>query len=1076
MDRQRWETVKEIFHAALEVPESERDAFIRTASEGDPEVYSSVNSLLQADQEAGDFLEVALATTIPPERSQPAPPPFQTDDILCQRFRIIRPVGEGGMGYVFEAWDKELGVRVALKAIRPEIASHPESLERFRREVRLALKITHPNVCRTFDIERETRVIDPLRRTTQEVVFLTMEFLEGETLAVRLARAGPLPLEDALHIARQASDALASAHEFGIVHRDIKPANIMLVSPAASSSAIPLAPPAQPRAVITDFGLARQDPVFKTSDHSIASSSGFLLGTFAYMAPEQLEGGQVSPATDIYAFGLVLFEMATGQRAFSSSNPLTGLTQRLTGPPPSPKSLVPTLPDSWCHAIDGCLRPDPADRFQKTADVLAALVGGVIPLPPVRVLQSFSHSTAPRPFFFLSWPLRHRLLAYSALFLFLMALFGGGQRLYLWWTTPPIVEPGALIYFVPVRNETKEKAFDNLTELVQAGMAQSAQINLLDQNRVGDILQLMTKAPDTVITPPIAREIAMRAGAVRVLFTSVTGSAGSYQLNVEIQQPDSITSRYREHWTNSFKWKSSDSTTSGGIPPELLSAMRSASNWIRHEVGESKNDIARLDAPPEDVTTGNWDALSQFAKAEKYGLQHERESAVFALQNAVAADPHFALAYMRLGDILVSLRRFEEGYDAYSIALTSENEQRLTRRERDRIKGIFALDTGDFQAAFDAFRDYAVYYPGDYLGSFYQAYPLMMLGRVDEALTALRRAQVEDPFAYSVPAHIARFDLILGRFDEAQIAINRLRQINHADDADDIEAGSEFLQGHYERAAQLYTKLKQSKERFYRTRSYTLLACLYAELGRYRDAISSLNNGINADLAEGDTADRADKLLARAYLELNQHDYTALLRDAKDAEQLDISPQRSVTAAGLVGRAVAETNGTIRRELLAELYGIRRALPRSRFSPLSDIVSARIHGDVLLAEGNADEALREFEKADHLDAPASDRDYLARGLLAGAKAQKDPARAARDRELAFQIYTRIVLHPGQIWQLPEEFPPGYLSDEILRLEQIASQTGMSVEQVKPQLREYVRRRQQVDQMIGALLHDDVSAK
>src|SRR5271157_2523092 len=352
MDRQHWETVKEIFHAALEVPESARDAFIRTASKGDPAVYSGVNSLFQADQEAGDFLEVALATSIRPELSQPALPPFQPGDTLCHRFRIIRPVGEGGMGYVFEAWDEELGARVALKAIRPEIANHPESLERFRREVRLALKITHPNVCRTFDIERETRVIDPATGATQEVFFLTMEFLEGETLAARLARAGPLALEDALAISRQAADALASAHELGIVHRDIKPANVMLVSPASGSPAIPLTIPDQLRAVITDFGLARQDPVLKTTDHSTVSRSGFPLGTLAYMAPEQLEGGQISPATDIYAFGLVLFEMVTGQRVFPSSNPLTGLTQRLTGPPPSPRSLVPGLPDAWCRAIE----------------------------------------------------------------------------------------------------------------------------------------------------------------------------------------------------------------------------------------------------------------------------------------------------------------------------------------------------------------------------------------------------------------------------------------------------------------------------------------------------------------------------------------------------------------------------------------------------------------------------------------------------------------------------------------------------------------------------------------------------
>ena len=198
MDQDRWKTVNHIFHAALEVSPSERHAFVHSASNGDPELQAEVELLLKADQDAGSYLETPL---LPGELFSSSAPPVSPGDVLCGRFRILRAVGEGGMGHVFEAYDSELAVHVALKIIRPEIASNPETLNRFRQEVRLARQITHPNVCRTFDIERETSVVDPASGTKKELVFLTMEFLLGETLDSRVKRSGLLPLDEALQIA-----------------------------------------------------------------------------------------------------------------------------------------------------------------------------------------------------------------------------------------------------------------------------------------------------------------------------------------------------------------------------------------------------------------------------------------------------------------------------------------------------------------------------------------------------------------------------------------------------------------------------------------------------------------------------------------------------------------------------------------------------------------------------------------------------------------------------------------------------------------------------------------------------------
>jgi len=279
MDQDRWKRVNQIFHAALEVSSNDRARFVLTASNGDTDLQAEVELLLNADQNAGSYLESPLVDGESPSSSNS---PVSPGDVLCGRFRILRAIGEGGMGHVFEALDNELAVHVALKVIRPEIASSPEVLARFRQEVRLARQITHPNVCRTFDLERDTRIIDSARGTKQEIVFLTMEFLEGETLATKVKRDGPISLDEALEISRQIADALHAAHLLGIIHRDMKPANVVLVP---TGSPIPLGI----RAVVTDFGLARLDPVLSGGHLSALGHTSRPIGTIAYMAPEQLE-------------------------------------------------------------------------------------------------------------------------------------------------------------------------------------------------------------------------------------------------------------------------------------------------------------------------------------------------------------------------------------------------------------------------------------------------------------------------------------------------------------------------------------------------------------------------------------------------------------------------------------------------------------------------------------------------------------------------------------------------------------------------------------------------------------------
>jgi serine/threonine protein kinase/tetratricopeptide (TPR) repeat protein len=1083
----QWERAKQIFDLALSYPPSERHDFAVLACDGDQELLLEVTGLLSADERAGSFLKTLSIGAAVHWAKEPFSGMLQPGEVVSGRFRVVRFLGRGGMGEVYEAADLELGVHVALKTIRPDLASSDHALLRFKKEVQLTRRITHPNVCRIFDIGRHVHSSESGKAALPEFTFLTMELLEGYTLLDLLRAKGKLHTNEALPIVEQAADALTAAHSLGIIHRDIKPSNIMLVSKDGET-----------RVVVTDFGLARfvatADSSTVTQVSPSLTAKAQPIGTVAYMAPEQLEGGEVTRATDIYALGLVMYEMAAGRRPFDESLPFGGLGQRVKSAPPSPRTHVPELDLRWEAAILRCLQIDPAARFQNTREIVTALKArSVVPTYASSRTTAQPIVAGPVP---VPTPVKYRrkkLISIAAIILLAgVALSWAFFRYYEQSSIPK----GQTVVLTDVRNNViGDTRFDSVTELLRGQLSQSPHVHVMTRQKMQDELERMNKLPDTggkgvqhedvPITATVARGIALRVGAPRVVWAAVSRITDEdYALDVEIQQPGSEPERARRTWQSHWTWHASPGADSKSVPSGLLEAVGYAGAWTRRKLGEARDDVAELDAPPQDVTTASWDALLEFWHAEKFDVQHKRNEAITALQNAISTDSGFALAYMRLGDIQVSLRQYDEGYRAYATALSKQNQQRLSRREHDRLKGIFALDTSDFPSALAAFTDYALYYPNDYLGPFYQAYPLMMMGRAPEALNALRKAGAIDGSAYSVPAHIARFNLILQDFDKASEAIRKLRQMGYADDADDIEAGLEFMQHHYDRTLELYRKLQGSEEALYRTRSYLLLACALAELGRYADAIDSLDKGIRSDISEGDNADRADKLLARAYLHLRQHDYPETLDDTRQALELDRSLQRSATAAALIGRAASEAKDPPRKALVAELHSIERGLGSFNFDPISKIVRTRIRGEVLLAEDHAGDALKQFELAADTEAAykiqATEQDYLARGLLIVADrldatkvadAETTSSSPARDplqlRARALQAYGRMAQHEGQIWQLPEESPPGYYSDEVFSYAQLAARIGNFDAGMRSALEEYCNRRQHADPVLNA---------
>ena len=280
--------------------------------------------------------------------------------VLADRYKIIRFVGRGAMGEVYEADDITLQQRIAVKLIAPEISCDQRALARFRREIQMARLVTHPSVCRIFDIGSHQEEDQP---NTGQLTFFTMEFLDGQTLSQYLRPARLLSPSEALSIVEQVAAGLDAAHRAGVIHRDLKCSNIMLVPTSGA-----------PRAVITDFGLARLSETFLLATGSI-STPDELIGTPDYMAPEQVRGEPATTLSDIYSLGVVMFFMVTGKLPFHGKNARATALKRLETDAPSPRFYVPDLDANWESTIGRCLARDPKDRFWSATDVVKALHG-----------------------------------------------------------------------------------------------------------------------------------------------------------------------------------------------------------------------------------------------------------------------------------------------------------------------------------------------------------------------------------------------------------------------------------------------------------------------------------------------------------------------------------------------------------------------------------------------------------------------------------------------------------------------------------------------------------------------------
>jgi len=816
-----------------------------------------------------------------------------------------------------------------------------------------------------------------------------------------LKREGRLALPLASTVLKQVADALAAAHQTGIVHRDLKPGNILLSDGSGNET----------RVVVTDFGLAQHYRPRVDGDVSL-TGSGWIAGTPAYMAPEQLAGEKATPQSDIYSFGVVAFETLAGKKPVRS--PWQSKRGRL-----DIGREMPDAPAACAQAIEKCLAEDPHERFESIADAWASFQDG-----------SFFKGTA------VGHPRRRlRLAIFAVVLVFaVMALFGYGFR-YLRQHRPT---PGAMLLVADIMNATRDNTLDAVTEMWRRQLEQSANFELWNRSRLSETLARMQARPPQHLTGDIARQVAMRENISYLVLGSVSPLGDGLTLNVELEE----LALYSVHPRN--VWRTSAYAANRSALP---GAVHDVSVWLRRTMGENAGEIASRDRLPQDITTPSWEAFSEFARAEQFNSSGDSLAALGAFGRAAALDPDFALAHMRKGDILMSLRREEEGLRSWAAALGESTRQHLARREELRIRGLYSSDTGDYRAAEAVFRDYAREYPLDPLGPFYLGNSLRWLNRLPESVVAFQTALARNPKSWQARANLACVCIEADNKDCAREQIEALKKFGHGDVAAHYAGVLFYMDGRYGEAEAAFRNESQSTAADAASRGWAALGSLYAETGRFAEARAIFENGEAVDDRNGRMGPRARKLVNLAYLAWRESSPGR----ARILAQKALAVDRSSDVVELAGTVLARAHflGDA-KQLLRECRGRPLQVPKLAAA------CERLAGEIFASEGRSSESLAAMQRASALAPPLAPRDYLARSYTLSGQ----PSEAA-------QLYARFLDEPRLFLWCADRYFPGAISDGLLEYASAAAQAGRH-DIARQAAAAYVRRRGGANEIVSDL--------
>jgi serine/threonine protein kinase/Tfp pilus assembly protein PilF len=785
---------------------------------------------------------------------------IKSGSVLGNRYEVIDILGQGGMGAVYKARDRELDRLVALKVIRPELAGQPEILQRFKQELILARKVTHRNVIRIFDLG-----------DADGVKFITMEFIEGQDLKSLLAREGKLAPDQAVKIIQQVCLALEAAHTEGVVHRDLKPQNIMLDQ--------------QGRASVMDFGIAR------SLEFGGMTQTGALIGTPEYMSPEQVRGEHVDERSDLFTLGVIFQEILTGTLPYQAETPMASMFKRTKERAIPVRQLNPAVPQTLSDIVAKCLEIQPQDRFQTAREMYDALEawknGAAAPIW-IRTLRSARRS------------LRRRDVKLSAaavgavVALLLVAVITYQLKKP---SKPAVAHAPVSVLVADFTNSTGDPIFDDTLEpMFNVALEGASFINAYNR---GSARRLAAKLPNSTgkLNEQTARLVAVNQGVSAIVTGSLTNRGSGYELSVQAIDTVSGKTIASTHEAASSK-------------DDLLLGVPKLAAPIRKALGDTTPESVQVAAEQGSFTTNNLEAVHQYGVGVEQLFAGNTEEALRSYSKAIALDPNFARAYGGMSAAYANLGKTQDAEKYAKLAM--EHVDRMTERERYRVRGFYYFMMGDWQKCVEEYGELVKQYPADNVGQANLSGCFVELRNFPKAVEAARQAVQIAPQGALQRLNLSFNSSYAGDFKTGEQEARTALGLNRSSRAYLALAESQLGQGQLNQATETYHQLEKID-----AEGASLAASGLADVatyeGRYADAARILEQGAAADLAAKNPDSAAEKLATVSHIQLLRGETARAVADATKA----LSTSQTVPVRVLAALTFVESGQISKAQTLA---------------------------------------------------------------------------------------------------------------------------------------------------------------
>jgi len=995
-----WGRVKELFEGALEEPHESRSSYLEEHC-SDQGLRAEVERLLAEHDQAGSYLSTpALGNLLNPEVSTasvvgsvvvPRRPQHEltAGEVLAERYRVVRFIAKGGMGEVYEAEDLDLHENVAIKTLLPAISSNPSSIQQFKHEIQLARKVTHSNVCRIFDLVYAAR-------PSGAITFLTMELLDGITLSQFIEKIAIVPLDEAIQLARQMAQGLDAAHRAGIIHQDFKSGNVMLID--ADNRA-------HRRTVITDFGLAY-------NARASGQNAGQHGGTPSYMAPEQIQGQSLTVATDIYAFGVVLYELVTGRLPYSAPSKEELLIKKLQQPPVLPSRYVPELPARVERAILRCLERAPEKRFKSVMDVIAEL-------------------DPPRS--------RWQLMAAAAVLLIAAGSMAGYE-----WRKAHLRSVDPTVAVIGFANDTKDATYDwlgtQLSESLTADVGGSKGIRAVSSDEVAGIKTELSVGQSQSLEHEDLSSVSEALGASYLLLGryAIEKDSLGENLNVDVRLQDS-------------RGRTVASVHENGREPEYPRLIADAASQIRDKLGAARLSDTQI-GELQNLYPSDPDTSRLYFQALEKLRSFDAASALELLQKATDRDPDNVAIHWALADTWAQLKHDPEAAQQANVAADLAQKVALPQEYVVLSHARAAEMNKQWDSAIEDYKSLFRFFPRQLSYGLGLAATQIEGSHAADALTTLDSLQRLPPPSGTDPriemtraTAFGSLSNFSAELQSAQLALQEARKRNarmmqaraqlqlcwahrnlgHVDEAfaacnnaqnlfaafgDNVSAAVAlndvatwlFDRGSYAEAKQLYDKVIQVNQAAGAMKDYAG-ACVNAarvldRMGSLEDADDYIKRALKASAPIGDKYDEALARILRGDILSKQGNPSKAEAELKRALGLAREVKNQSIEATALSNLAQQQSETDTARSLASYHEVLR-LRQEKGDQAAVAICFTNMGDVFFRRANINDADENYRRALQIDMKLQDKSSIAmdRVSLAEVDLENGQLSAAQDK-------------------------------------------------------------------------------